>query len=644
MLQQSAALERFKALTWDDLEAWAGKTTVSRGRSYQRSRQVQGLAQTPSGGALAWVQGTSRYATRVECAADALTSRCTCPVGYTCKHAVAVVLDYLEHLEHQRPVPRVSEQDRRLVLLEDVAPWAADDDEDTDDTDEMPQRSQQAATGALHTFLAQYTREQLLVLLEELAARYPAVREALLDRRELATGAVPELVQAVRREIAEISAQPAWHNDWDDTDAIPDYSRVRERLEALLAQGHAEEVLMLGEELLEAGTQQVEMSQDEGETAEEIAACLAVACRALAQSSRPPAEQLRWLVARIKQDEFDLCTQGLDSFWQHPRPVADWQRLAAALTSALKQDKVPINRDLWTDWVITALEHAGRHDEIIPLCEREASESGNYLRLISHLQAAERWDEAEHWVRQGLQALRNRAPHEVSYLRTVLRDLRERANDWPGVAAFRAEEFFHHPTLETYQELHKAAEQAGAWPAVRTAALHYLETGKRPQVTARKVPARGLSPWPLPALDVPEAPEGWHMPPPMIPLLVAIAIAEKRPDDALRWYEQRQSTTVGWGWGSVDDDHVAQAVVETHPERAIAIWQALAEAEIARTNTSAYETAAGYLRKARDVLHQLGRQAEWQRYFTTLRQANVRKRRFVEILDNLGERRIIKST
>jgi uncharacterized Zn finger protein len=139
MPQQSTAVERFQALTWDDLEAWAGKTTVSRGRSYQRNRQVQGLAQTPSGGTLAWVQGTSRYATRV-----------------------------------------------------------ADDDEDIDDTDgRTPQWSRHTATGTLHTFLTQHTREQLIALLEELAERHPAVRETLLDRHELATGAVPELVQAV---------------------------------------------------------------------------------------------------------------------------------------------------------------------------------------------------------------------------------------------------------------------------------------------------------------------------------------------------------------------------------------------------------------------------------------------------------------
>ena len=52
----------FAALTWDDVEAWAGSRIVSRGKSYQRSNRVQKLARTAGGGIVAWVQGTSRYA------------------------------------------------------------------------------------------------------------------------------------------------------------------------------------------------------------------------------------------------------------------------------------------------------------------------------------------------------------------------------------------------------------------------------------------------------------------------------------------------------------------------------------------------------------------------------------------------------
>lgn len=82
----------FTALTWDELQDWAGPVIISRGQRYQRSRQVQDLARTSNGGLIAWVLGTNRYATRIETEDDELVAACTCPYEGVCKHAVAVVL------------------------------------------------------------------------------------------------------------------------------------------------------------------------------------------------------------------------------------------------------------------------------------------------------------------------------------------------------------------------------------------------------------------------------------------------------------------------------------------------------------------------------------------------------------------------
>jgi uncharacterized Zn finger protein len=127
----------------------------------------------------------------------------------------------------------------------------------------------------------------------------------------------------------------------------------------------------------------------------------------------------------------------------------------------------------------------------------------------------------------------------------------------------------------------------------------------------------------------------------MTETLTAIAIAEKRPDDVLHWYDQRQSGAVGWGWDGVHDDHIAEAVVESYPERALALWKKLAEAHIAQTQTRAYEQASRYLRKVHHLLKTLGRAQEWQSYLTDLRQRNARKRRLLEQLDDLEGGRII---
>ena len=122
----------FRELTWEDLEAWAGSRIVSRGRSYQRGGSVRDLACTESRGLVAWVSGTQRYATRVDMDSKELTSVCSCPYWTTCKHAVAVVCEYLERLKQNTTVPTLTDTDTRLTLLENMD----DEDEDDDDWDE----------------------------------------------------------------------------------------------------------------------------------------------------------------------------------------------------------------------------------------------------------------------------------------------------------------------------------------------------------------------------------------------------------------------------------------------------------------------------------------------------------------------------
>ena len=61
-------------------------------------------------------------------------------------------------------------------------------------------------------------------------------------------------------------------------------------------------------------------------------------------------------------------------------------------------------RSQMADWLTRALEKAGRQDEIIPLCEREAPITFSYERLVDRLMAKRRWEEARRWCHQGIEA------------------------------------------------------------------------------------------------------------------------------------------------------------------------------------------------------------------------------------------------
>jgi len=655
MSKKRANTDPFKDLTWTDLEDRAGASVVSRGRSYQRSGHVQDLARTPGGGVIAWVHGTYKYATQVDFDGTVLVSTCTCPYwGDVCKHAIAVVLEYLESVKNKSEVPTIKEQDQRLALLQELGEPVSDGDiafEEDGADDSASRRSRHPAVEKLSPYLAQQTQVQLIELLEELSGRFPAVLKALQDRRDLAEGTAEQLVKSVEKEIRALGAEPGWQNYWDGEGYTPDYSGVRDRLEVLLDRGQADEVVALGEELLETGIQLVEMSHDEGETAGEIISCLNVVFRALAQSSLDPAKQILWAVEAELSDEYDLC-QGTEVFWEAAEEfaLADWNVVADELAQRLKKFQSAkvgdgfsrsYQRDRVSNWLIHALEKAGREDEIIPLCEREAEKTGSYVRLIEFLKEAGRWEEAERWIRQGIQATQKQWPGIAYQLRGELRQMREKEKDWLRVAAFQAEDFFREPTLHTLEELRQAAEQAEVWPAVKAAAMRYLETGELPRAETRSTKDRAIPPWPLPDTGLAEEGPRWQPQFPVTHTLIDLAIAENRMEDVIHWYDRRPSQSNGLDWGPSVDEKVADAIAETHPEHALAIWKNSAEAHIARTNTSAYQTAAGYLLKVHQLLKKAGREKEWQAYLAELRQAHARKRRLLEILDNLTGKRII---
>jgi uncharacterized Zn finger protein len=647
MKKEALKRDLFEKISWDDLEQWAGSRVLSRGQGYHRDHRVQGLAQTQTGGIIAWVHGGQKYATEVDFEDGELISVCTCPYGNNCKHAVAVVLEYLDHARKNKEVPRVTEQDKRLVLLRDSADEQEWDDEYQGiDGDKLaPKKSGKTKPIALRGFLEQQNKEQLIALIEELAGKHSIIREALQDRYDLSKGSVKKIVNAVRKEIHELSSEPAWSNHWRGESHIPDYSKVKDRMNALFKQGHADEVVALGRELLEAGIKQVEMSNDEGETGMEISSCLEAVFQALPQTSLSPVDQMLWVIDAELEDDYELC-YGAESFWKKKQKASDWSTVADKLIDRLNafssekgEDSFSRNyrRDNLTSWIVRSLENAGRHQEIIPLCEQEAVKTGSYIRLVDVLREAKRLEEAEQWIHKGIKATQKQSPGIASHLRDTLREMREKEGNWLQVTGFQVEDFIQMPSLHGYKEMKKAAEKAKVWPTVRAATLLYLEQGKLPEVNPS---------WPLPETGVEKAPEMRKNEFPMADVLIDIAIDEKRPDDVLLWYDQQRSKKqVYWGLDTYcQEEKIAEAVEDRYPDRALAIWKNVAEKQIAITQPKAYETAAVYLRKVHNFLKKLKREEEWRDYFFKLRQANARKTKFIEILDRVEGRRIVEKT
>ena len=201
------------------------------------------------------------------------------------------------------------------------------------------------------------------------------------------------------------------------------------------------------------------------------------------------------------------------------------------------------------NWLFYALKEAGRAREIVPILMGEADATDCYDDLVNRLIDLGRMDEAHEWARKGYCATIESAPGIARQMAEQLRKIAEKKKNAPLVAAFRAMEFFDKPSKSLFVELRHASKKAGVWEVVRGHALHFLETGKRPDAVAPARPKKKVSglavrgesaeTWPLPATGLPVECENsrWTRFPDIC-TLIEIAIEEDRNDDALNWYRR----------------------------------------------------------------------------------------------------------
>lgn len=636
-----------RALSLDDLRNWAGEAILNRGKRYVK--RVDQVFRTVDDALVAWVTGSEKYVTSVRIQATGrLEHRCTCPYALgPCKHAVAVILAAAEHLKDSRPIPLLREDDELHEALVGERGGEEDPSEDWDvEPADFVARRAGKRQPRLQDLLGKKSHGELLDLLVDLARRFPDVTRHIVEAEQLAGGRLDKLVRALRSEIRALTAKPAWYDHWRGKGSLPDYSHLEERLRALADRGHADAVIELGSELWTKGKVQVEQSNDEGETAMAIAACLRMVLLALPQSSLSAPQQLLWVIDRVLDDDYGLL-EGTEKFFERQGYTsAHWREVAGTLEERLKaMPRTPTGK--FSDWyrrgrlldvLLDAYRRAGWGEKIIPRLEDEADSCQCYPRLVDALLGAGERERARHWCLRGHARTVEQAPGIASALQERLRAIAQRERRYDLVAAYRAQDFFDAPSSTRYGDLHKAAEKAKCWPVVRAAVLDFLETGRHPMPSGQKALAGG---WPLPPPEVeqrPAARRAAHQRFPDFATLIDVAIAEERFDDVADLYQRcRQANRCGWE----TDKRVAQAVAGTHPDLALAIWQRTVDGLIAQTKPRAYEEATGYLRLMRQVYVQNERSDDWRRLLVRLRAEHKAKRRLMEVLDNLASKKLV---
>ncbi|MBU3982221.1 MAG: hypothetical protein KJ985_01785, partial [Proteobacteria bacterium] len=319
---------------------------------------------------------------------------------------MAVVLAALEQEKAGRKLPLV---DKRGDLYLAVFDETDDDDEFLDEDDPDDQEVTVGSSGsdggknpAVAGILGEKSKEELIVLLTDLAARHPEVKRKILEDDQLRSGRIDKLAIALRKEIKAVTGEPAWNNHWNDEGNSPDYSHIKEQFAALLKEGHADIVVELGCDLWQRGNEQVEQSHDDGDVAYEIGDCMEIVFQAVEVSSLSRPEQLLWMIDIFLEDQYSIS----DSCEQFIRNKiygrTDWAEVAVSLQERLNTmpAHMPDNfssgyhRERVMNWLIEALERSGQRKKVIPLLEREADLTQCYERLVDTYLQSSNYDKA----------------------------------------------------------------------------------------------------------------------------------------------------------------------------------------------------------------------------------------------------------
>lgn len=517
---------------------------------------------------------------------------------------------------------------------------------------EMNTRQSPQPDKMLRANIASRKHEELVELLMSMAQRFPELRESLEKKIKLKRSDVQRMIRETKREIRKVTAEPGWGRP-KNRGCLNDYRNIKQRLNNLIELGEADAAVTLGEQLLNEGLYLLTMGYDDDATADGLHECSDTIMQGVVDSSLSPVEKILFVIDTCLRDSYDVIdSAAINRVLESKVDTEVWSGVAETLQHRLDTDQQQkYERQRISDWLTMAIQRAGRDDELMALHEREAEVTGDYRQLTALLMEAGEYHKARQRAAAGIALAHRTAPGIAWQLADMISAIAQQQVQWRVVAAHAAWRLFQQPTQEGFTYLLTVAGQAKCIQAVRKLALQFLETGQSPirvvGTNENNMRVEVDPDWPLP---VPE-----HLVPLMEPIrqgsphfhiLLEMALAEDRLDDALHWYEKltRHFHTQGhWGWFNHDyTDRVAQAVTKSHPLRALEIYEKRLGENLDIAQMSAYETSAKYLGRMYPIMKRLGRDAEWKSLIAGIRQKYARRYRFMELLDRL-EKEVLSS-
>ncbi|HIE84394.1 MAG TPA: hypothetical protein EYQ00_11370, partial [Dehalococcoidia bacterium] len=194
----------FTSLSWNDLEQWAGETILGRGKSYRR--RVHDLEITETGNLVANVTGRDNYVTQVWMHSGEINYDCSCPYLGPCKHAVAVVLVYLDPIKSGDFLPQITADELEARLSVYGMPNEVEIEDDLNLGSTHMDRAVKTLKGM--------TKAQLIKWIMQQAVTHPSLVDSLPLTSPRAGDTLKKTIARIRHQIHKTTDERGWQNHW----------------------------------------------------------------------------------------------------------------------------------------------------------------------------------------------------------------------------------------------------------------------------------------------------------------------------------------------------------------------------------------------------------------------------------------------
>lgn len=589
-------------LTRERLRKLAGDRSYERGEQYARAGHVGDVAED-GGHITAFVTGTDRYRSDLWIVGSKVTCACTCPVGEDgacCKHCVAVGLQWIDAQTQTVATPTRASNSTSNRTSNAAGVRA---------TRSVATRPLTMKDVRAH--LASLPAAALVELVMEQSMADERLRQRLLLDAAKTTGSGVKL-QTYRQALTAAIGTGDFVHYRDAGDYFGQIHDVLSSIDEFMRKDPAA-VIELVEHALTLLEHTIGHIDNSDGNAGEVLARLHALHLAACERARPEPETLAerlfdWEMRSEWEIFYGAVSRYADILGKagmaRYRALADavWRKVPA-LGANQPSRSFAGTRFHITSIMETLARLSGDVDAIADVRARDLSSAYAYLTIAELYLKAGRKDDALDWAERGVAAFPTNTDSRLRGFLAIQYQRKRRVTDALSLLWLN---FTDRPWLEHYVALHKAAEPAGVWPAWRERAVAEVR---------RRIVKRGTASARAFAVVADDG-----------SLLVEILLWEGDGDGA--WITATASGCREQLWMQL-----AKRREKSHPNDAVAVYQAAVERTVSQTNNEAYRDAVALLRVVARVMKQSTVAAGMTAYLAALRGRHKAKRNFMKLLD-----------